>query len=98
MWSDQGGEDGSYDGNDGRSEDQWYVFGDGPEGCRIVLGSELLGSDWEAESESEEEEDFGWIVEDGEGEEEVVEEGGYEGEDERMEDTGVSGEDTGIEN
>ena len=32
MWSDQGGEDGSFDGNEGRSEDEWIFLGGGEVG------------------------------------------------------------------
>ena len=99
MWSDQGGEDGSYDGNEGRSEDEWFFFG-GPGGCRIVKGWELVGSDDEFEEEEEkEEEDFGWIVEDedeDEDEEGEGDEGGEEGDDEREDEKMEDAEEVGV--
>lgn len=85
MWSDQGGEDGSYDGNEGRSEDEYLYFGtyDVEErNRRRERESMEEKEDDDEESTDEEVEDFGWIVED-----ESV-----EGEDTRMKDAGVTGE------
>lgn len=83
MWSDQGGEDGSYDGNEGRSEDEYLYFRMSDVEKRIRWRErESVEESEEEESTDEEVEDFGWIVED-----ESV-----KGEDTRTEDAGVTGE------
>lgn len=84
MWSDQGGEDGSYDGNEGRSEDEYLYFGmtDVDEKNRRRK-REPMEDDGDEETTDKEVEDFGWVVED-----EDVEVGG----DARMADAELTGE------
>lgn len=88
MWSDQGGEDGSYDGNEGRSEDEYLYFGmtDVDERNRWRERESVEESkdeeDDDEESTDEEVEDSGWIVEDE----------NVEGKDTRMTDAEVTGE------
>ena len=98
MWSDQGGEDGSFDGNEGRSEDEFLVFG--PGGCRIVRGNgrrvvqgrgEHDGDDDDEVDKDEvdldeEVEDFSWIVDDEDIKDEVC--NGDDGVDVAMQDAG----------
>ena len=78
MWSDQGGEDGSFDGNEGRSEDSFIFLNvDRDENNGAGVEDEEDEGEESEEEEEEEEEDFGWIVEDADVEDEVLEgEGG----------------------
>ncbi|KAF6227465.1 hypothetical protein HO133_008909 [Letharia lupina] len=86
MWSDQGGEDGSFDGNEGRSEDEFIFLGEVGE---MVVGGSGGEDDEEREDvvhddDDDDGDDMGWIVENEDVEDEV-----WEGDDDtRMEDEG----------
>ena len=85
MWSDQGGEDGSFDGNDGRSEDSFLFLNVDMDTRRERTAIKFAdGEDGDDEAEQSGKEDFGWIVDDEDVEDEMV--WMDESEDDRMED------------